>query len=465
MKIAIIGAAGIRTPLIVQALVHRQARLGLSDLSLMDIDGERLELIGAVIDAAATRANGGKPLPFRLSRTTDPHQALQQADYVVTTFRVGGIESRLVDERIPVSHGLLGQETTGPGGFAMGLRSIGVILDYVRLMGECCPNAWLINFANPAGMLAQAVWSVSSWRRVVGICDAPASMARMAAALLDAPIHEIFLEYFGLNHLGWVRSVWHGGRDHLPAILQLIRRVGRLPGLPFDPQFLTTLGLIPNEYLFYYYSNAQAVQNILASNGTRAERIAASTSRLFDDLRRCRETNAPDALLATYHAYLDERGRNYMKSETGFDIHDLGRLEPQLAHRVALAVGGEGYAGVALDLIEGLSGRWPHVMYLNLPNQGAVAGMGHDDVVEVPAFVNRELIRPLALDAPPSHCLGLMQQVKDYERMTLSAAVQGSYPLALQALGMHPLVRDHAKAKTILDEYIQGHGAYFPELR
>ena len=462
MKISIIGAAGVRTPLIVQAIAQRQERLGLEELALMDIDGERLDVIGAVMDAAIA-AQGQERLRFRLSRTTDARQALLGADYVITTFRVGGIESRIIDERVPLGLGILGQETTGPGGFAMGLRSIPVILDYVRLMGECCPQAWLVNFANPAGMLAEAIIRSGRWERVAGICDAPSSMQRVAAALVDASVEEVYLDYFGLNHLGWVRSVQHHGVDLLPQFIALLQQAGSLPGLPFDPQFIARLGMIPNEYLYYYYHAAQAVKNILAAGQTRGERIAAANLRLFADLRRCWTAEDPQALLRTYFDYLDERGRTYMAAETGLD-HSPETLGADLAARFAQALGGEGYAGVALDLIEALSGGAPRLMILNIPNRGAIQCMQAQDVVEIPAYVGRDLVRPMAVGSIPAHPLGLMEQVKAYEQLTIQAAVEGSYDLALQALAVHPLVRDLESARLILDGYIQGHGAYFPAL-
>jgi 6-phospho-beta-glucosidase len=463
MKIAVIGAAGVRTPLIVQAMARRQERLGLDELSLMDIDGQRLELIGSVIDAAIAQAGAGRPLNFHITRTTDPRQALQSADYVITTFRVGGIESRVIDERVPLSYGVLGQETTGPGGFAMGLRSIPVILDYVQLMRQVCPQAWLINFANPAGMLAEAVWRIAQWERVVGICDAPSGMARVAAALAGAPVDEVYLDYFGLNHLGWLRSVRYAGQDLVPQFLQTFQQVGELPGLPFDGQFLATLGMIPNEYLYYYYSASQAVQNILAAGQTRGERIAVYNRQLFDDLRRLKAASDPAGMLSCYQAYLDERGRTYMADETG-SSHDPSQLKAGLADQIARGLSGEGYAGVALDLIEALSGGQPRLMVLNIPNRDAIHGMGSDDVVEIPAYAGHDLLHPLAVGSVPSHPLGLMQQVKVYEQLAIQAAVQGSYALALQALVVHPLVHDYARAKAILEGYIAAHGANFPRL-
>ena len=455
MKIAILGAAGVRTPLIVQAMIARQARMGLTDLALMDIDGERLDLIAALTAPLEHRAQ----MKFRITRTTDARAALSGADFVITTFRVGGIESRMIDERVPLNHGVLGQETTGPGGFAMALRTIPVLLDYVEMMREVCPAAWLINFANPAGLLAEAVTRVAGWPRAVGICDAPSEMRRVAAAVIGAPADDIYLDYFGLNHLGWIRSILHNGRDHLPELIEMLRAAGGMPGLPFDIDLIASLGMIPNEYLYYYYSNTQAVQNILTAGHSRGEHIAALNQRLFTDLRRLRAEEDVDGMLAAYRTYLEQRGQTYMVDETG-QGHDLSQLDPAMVE----ALSGEGYAGVALELMEALIGARPRQTIVNVPNRGSIHGMADDDVVEIPAFVGRDLIRPLAVGRIPDHCLGLLKQVKAYERLTIEAAVAGSYSTALLALSTHPLVRDRATAKIILDEYRAKHGSFFPAL-
>jgi 6-phospho-beta-glucosidase len=332
-------------------------------------------------------------------------------------------------------------------------------------MRRLCPQAWLINFANPAGMLAEAALQAGGWERVVGICDAPRSMARVAAAAIGAPPHEIYLDYFGLNHLGWIRSVLFKGRDHLPDLLETIRGLGGgIPGLPFDPQFLDSLGMIPNEYLYYYYESAQAVKNILSAGPSRGERIAAANQALLADLRRLRLEGDLAGMQAAYAAYLEQRGVTYMVNETQHAQSAHG-LNPQAAGLVrAIQSGSEGYAGVALDLIEALSGSQPGTLIVNIANRGAIEGMHPDEVVEIPALVARDLVRPLAVGSIPSHCLGLMRMVKDYEQLTISAAVEGSYARALQALASHPLVRDRHAARQILDGYIQHHGAIFPPL-
>jgi 6-phospho-beta-glucosidase len=454
MKIAILGAASVRAPLMLKAILKRQARLGLTDLALMDLDGDRLGLIGKLTASLETGA------AFRITRTTDARAALAGADYVITTFRVGGMEARVVDERVPLRRGVLGQETTGPGGFAMALRSIPVLLDYVTQMRELCPAAWLVNFANPAGLLTEAVTRLAGWPRVVGICDAPSAMGRVAAALLGAQPDDVFLDYFGLNHLGWLRAVNYGGQDCLPQLIQSLKKAGGLPGLPFAPDFIAGLGMIPNEYLFYYYATRQAVDNLLRAPQTRGEQLAEANRRLFEALRQLDAQANPEETLAVYEAYLSGREQTYMERETGTG-HDLAQADPRLAQAVS---SDDGYAGVALNVIEALAGKAPRQMILNVPNAGAIPALPDDAVVEIPAWVSRQTVRPMAVQPLPLHCLGLMQQVKAYERLTLDAAREGSYSAAVMALALHPLVPDYATAKAMVDDYRRELGALLPAL-
>jgi 6-phospho-beta-glucosidase len=457
MKLTIIGAGGMRTPLIVAAIIKRQERLGIDELALMDIDVDHLEIMGALTSFSEKDAR------FKITRTADRRAALENSDFVITTFRVGGMESRVIDEQVPLKLGILGQETTGPGGFAMGLRSIPVLLDYISLMKQVCPQAWLIDFANPAGMLTEALVRVAHWKRVAGICDAPASMHRVAAAVLGVPINEVFLDYFGLNHLGWVRSIQHKGKDYLPELIRMEQAQGSIPGMPIDAGMIAALGMIPNEYLFYYYYAKQAVRNILEAEQSRGEQLAHLNQQLFAELKRLWKSKEPkkvDKMQACYQDYMADRGESYMLTETRQEQH-LEKIDPGLLQ----ALTGEGYAGVALDLIEGLVGNTPVRMILNLPNQGSLQAMEPEDVVEVPALVGHEQVRPLAVGEVPPACLGLMKQVKAYERLTIEAAVEHSYAKALLALTIHPLVMDRTLAKHILDEYREKHKAFFPELK
>lgn len=451
MKIAIIGAAGVRTPLIVSAMARRQAQLGLTELALMDIDGPQLDLIAGLLPPAPG---------FAVTTTVAAAEALAAADFVITTFRVGGIAARVVDETVPLRYGVLGQETTGPGGFAMALRSIPVLLGYIDLMRQHCSQAWLINFANPAGLMAEAALRLGVWPRTVGICDAPESMLRVAAAILQAPPAEVYLDYFGLNHLGWVRGVHHEGRDHLPRLIDMLRAAGGMPGLPFAPDFIESLGMIPNEYLFYYYHREQAVDNLRHAGITRGEQLLALNNALFETLARLAEQGDVDGMRRAHGNYLHHREHTYMACETG-SAHDLTTVDPALA----AAMVGEGYAGIALDVIEALSGGGPRHIVLNVPNAGAIPAMERDAVVEIPAYVSKGSVRPLSVDEVPSEQLGLMLQVKAYERLTIAALAGRSRRVALHALAVHPLVQDAGLAERIFDDYAAGHGALFPSLR
>lgn len=461
MKIAVIGGGGVRTPLIVEAMARRAERLGLAELALMDIDGPRLELIAQLLP---------KDTPFRLTPTTDAREALTGAAYVITTFRVGGIASRVVDETVPLGYGVLGQETTGPGGFAMALRSIPVLLGYVELMREVCPDAWLVNFANPAGLLAEAALRLGGWRRTVGICDAPEGMARVAAAVLGADPREVYLDYFGLNHLGWIRSVIYRGVDHLPRLIGLIRQLGGMPGLPFGADFIASLGMIPNEYLFYYYYARQAVDNLRKAGATRGQQLVALNDAFFDRLAWLADEGNLEGMKQAHAVYLRERGESYMVRETGSAGFGGAHQMPDLGPAFAAALEGEGYAGIALDVIEGLSGRAAtggagRHMVVNVPNDHAISQMAEDAVLEIPAYISRDLIRPLSVRPVPAEQLALMQSVKAYERMTIETARSGSRLAAVHALTIHPLVRDAQLAARILDGYIEGHGNLFPELK
>lgn len=453
MKIAILGAGGIRLPLLYSALIDRADALGLKDLSLMDVDADRLSLMLAV----ARARRGTEPASVQVRPTVDLDQALDGATFVITTFRVGDMRGRVADERIPLAHGLLGQETTGAGGFAMAMRTVPVLRQVLGRMRSLCPEAWLVNFANPSGLLAEAA-RAAGWERSVGICDAPSTMQSLAAHLLDVPDSEVYLDYFGLNHLGWVRRVLHRGEDFLPTFLSMIRAAGGFPGLSFEPELLSALGMIPNEYLAYYYYAHQSLEEQRSSRQTRGEYLLELNAGLLGELSTLHAAGDSAGMLDRYQAYLTQRSESYIRrtDDPGGQVSLPAGTESS---------GGGGYAGVAFDLIEGLRGGSPRIMVLNVPNQGAVQGMAPDEVVEVPVLVTANALRPMAVGEIPGHALGLMQQVKAFERLTIEAAVEGSLRKALTALTLHPLVADAVKARLVLDEFRRAHAGTFPQLQ
>lgn len=458
MKLTVLGAGGARTPLVIQSILAAQQRLALRQVCLMDVDGERLDLMRR---ASAARL-AAEPPAFDLDWTTEAARAIEGADVIVTTFRVGLMASRVIDEQVPLRYGVLGQETTGPGGFAMALRTIPVLLDYLEQIRRRAPQAWLLNFTNPAGILTEVATRVAGFERAVGICDNPAAMVRAAAAFLGVEPARLLPEYYGLNHLGWLRALYLDGVDQVPHLLQVLRAAGgRVPGLPFEPDFVEALGAIPNEYLLFFYEPRQTVDNLLRAGQSRAQQIEPFNDELYASLRRIRDEEAdPAQIEAAYAAYLRQRHATYMSLETGEAAHAAqAEAEPD-----PLAAGAEGYSGVALGLIEALVSDRPRPLVLNVPNRGAVPGMAEDDVVEVTCYAGQGVVRPLALGSVPDHTLGLMKSVKAYERLTIQAAVEGSRARALQALALHPLVPSYEIAGRILDDYIAQHGEHFPRL-
>ena len=281
MKLTFIGAGGVRTPLVIQSVLAYQNRLPLDTVCMMDIDAERLELMK--LACKPRLANGAK---FNIEWTTDAKKAISGADFIVTTFREGSLESRVIDEQVPLKYGVLGQETTGPGGFAMALRTVPVILKYVEMIKKWAPNAWLLNFTNPAGILTEAITRVAGFEHAVGICDNPSAMLRAAAGFLKVEQEKLFPEYYGINHLGWMRGLYLNGRNMIPDMIRAIKESGEfLEHFPFDIHEIEALGTIPNEYVYFYYYPRKAVDNLLKSGQSRALQILPFNQELYASLQ------------------------------------------------------------------------------------------------------------------------------------------------------------------------------------
>lgn len=450
MKITVLGAGSFRSPLLLNALHQRQKELNLTGLALMDTDVERADTMLQLARAAEPSLLEGVPIQV----TDQKEAALSGASFVLTTFRPGGMQARIIDETIPLQYDTLGQETTGPGGFSMSLRSIPALLEYITIMQQVCPKAWLVNFANPSGLLTEAVHQLSGWTRMVGICDAPSSMKTFAARFLKVPEDEVFLDYYGLNHLGWVRKVLVGGDDILPGFMEGVRNGLRIPGLPFSARLLSQLGLVPNEYLVFYYKNREVVRAIKEHGKTRGEELLAQNQGMYSRVQAALAAGDPAAALEAYRQYLQCRWRSYMATESGADHTPGSEVDlNQLAQ--------EGYTAVALDLIEALCGKKTRVLTVNVINQGAIEGMDERSIVEVPAVVSHNCICPLAVGAVKAETLELMQRVKNYENLAIQAVKSGSFTAGKAALRAHPLVRDGETAELILRGYQQSFGKEF----
>ena len=435
-KIAMIGGGGVRTPLLVHGLAQAQRVVEAEELALFDIDLERAETM-ANIGREIVRNQGGG---FRISTYGKLEDAVRGAEFVVNSVRVGGMAGRARDERIAIEHGLAGQETTGPGGAAMALRTIPVTLDHARTVERVAPDAWFINFTNPAGLITQALKSHTALR-VIGICDTPAELFHGIATALGEPFGEVEFDYAGLNHLGWVRRVRVRGEEVIDRLLDDEAALRRLyPAALFDPALIQTLRLIPSEYLFFYYSQRRAHENERRAGASRGGELEKLNAELFDRLK----TQTPAQALAIYRQYLLRRNASYMKIEAeAGSAFAAGGADDDPFEAVT------GYHKIALEVITALLSDEPKTVVLNVTNQGAIEDLADDDVVEVPCRIDRRGAVPQRAGALPESVRGLVLAVKAYERTAIRAAVEKSARLAELAMLEYPIIGQWELARSL----------------
>lgn len=441
MKLAILGGGGFRTPYVWQALIRDQGSPRVTEVALYDVDEARLATVTTILEQLAV---GFTDVPT-LRTHTELEPALQGADFVFAAIRVGGVEQRCCDEHVALELNVLGQETTGPGGIAYALRTVPVMLDIAETIRRVAPNAYFLNFTNPAGIITEALQSVLG-DRALGICDTPSGLGRRVAGVLGYDHTRIQMDYVGLNHLGWMRRVLVDGVDVLPVLLADGERLDRMEEAQiFGSDWLHALGVIPNEYLYYYYFNRDAVRRIIESPQTRGDFLLETQGRFF-----ATAAADPDAAARLWTAAVDERGASYMAEAKG-GIQGAPAVESERETDPAHL----GYAGVALGVMTAISRDERRTMILNVRNRGTITGLPDDAVVEVPAMVDSNGVHPLTLDTQPDmHQLGLMQQVKAVERHTISAATSGSMSEALKAFALHPLVDSVTVARQLLAGYL-----------
>ncbi|BCW49287.1 6-phospho-beta-glucosidase [Arthrobacter sp. StoSoilB13] len=454
MRLMIAGGGGFRVPLVYRALCTGPFAGLVHEVVLYDVDPARLAAIQAVLRDMPT-PEGSRPA---VVISTDLGQALTGTDKVFAAIRPGGTAGRIADERVALDLGLLGQETTGAGGISYALRSIPHMLELAGGMRHYCPDAWLINFTNPAGMVTEALVPELG-RKVIGICDSAGGLVQRAARAAGSPLQEGTLDgvgYVGLNHLGWLYKLAPDGRDLLPELLSDRGALEKLEeGRLFGQHILEKLGCLPNEYLYYYYQTEQATEAILKQRETRGASIHQQQSSLYPSL-----VEASNAY-AMWDAARRSREEGYLAEAR---THGEHRDEEDLA--------GGGYERVALSVMRALSGGGTAQLILNVPNspvagssaheaEVAVPGLPEDAVVEVPCEVTPDGALPLAQERPGGQFLTLMQHVKEVERLTIRAVRDGDREAALQAFAAHPLVGSASLGAQLLD----GYEAAFPELR
>jgi 6-phospho-beta-glucosidase len=426
VRLVYIGGGSTRAPGTVAALVERAAGFAGSEVVLVDLDSERLE----VVRRLAERMAAARGADVRVSVTTDRAVALDAADVVLTSFRPGGFEARYLDESIPLAHGVIGQETQGPGGFFMALRSIAVMRDIVADMERLCPNAWLVNYTNPVNIVSEAVTHHSPIR-CVSLCEGPitfpSGMAR-AAGLDPEPLDAVLV---GVNHTGWTVRHEYDGADVMPLIEEADARRRASPE-PLDRtarmlHLAATMGALPSAYLYYYYFHEEAVAEARARGQTRAQEIMAEVADYWRHYTEQAEADEP---------ILDpDRSRG-------------GILELELA----------------IDVIDALVNDRGQVWPVNVPNAGgALAGFPEDLVVEVPGRVSAAGIQPIAQPPLPRQVRGLIQALGEYQALTAEAAWSGNRRDGIRALASNPLVRTLPMAETLYDEMANAHRAYLPD--
>jgi 6-phospho-beta-glucosidase len=406
-------------------------------------------------------------VPGAVTVTADPAEAFTGADYVFSAIRVGGDRGRVIDEQVALRRGIVGQETTGPGGGAMALRTIPVVLSYCELLSQCAPKAVLINFTNPAGLITQAI-SAQGKVTAVGVCDTPSSVIHGLASFASAEGGRFAARYAGLNHLGWVTSFEVDGTEMMPEFLARfdeLQAFDRHFGM-FDADVVRRVGAIPTEYVYYYYDERRYIDGVARAGSSRGQDVLALNEELLTAIAAGFSEGGVAAAWSAYAGLLGVRRDTYMRTDTEGD-------SGQAAARAARAARGPvpieaqeigGYEGLALRVIDGLSGRRPGEVIVNLPGGDTLGFLDPDDVVEVPARVDSDGLTPIGHAELPRSARALVEAVKEYERGIVAAAMSGDASLAAVALAQHPLVPGITAARELLADYIDQHGEHLAYL-
>jgi 6-phospho-beta-glucosidase len=414
MKLVLVGAGSSYTPELIDGLIQHYDVLPFDKVALMDIDAERLEILAALGRRMITRAG----LPVTVTHTTDRKEALANADFVNCLIRVGGMAARIQDERIPLRYGVMGQETTGPGGMMKALRTIPVMLSLAKDMVEICPDAWLINYTNPSGIIAEALGRYARVR-FVGLCSGPKEWSARILQRMGISADRATVDWLGLNHLGFAVRITVDGRDETQRAIEAVADHWAVDG-----DWIRTLGAIPASYLQYYYHHDRLVEAALQpDHRTRGEVVQDIEADLL---------------------------RQYADPELD--------KKPELLQKR----GGGGYSDVAFATMQAIAHNTGDRQIVQVLNRGALDGLPDDASVEVPCVLDQTGPHPIRIGEIPIQIRGLIQAVKVYEQLTVEAAVRGSRSIALQALMAHPLTPDWTTTSALLDELLMANQTWIP---
>jgi 6-phospho-beta-glucosidase len=463
MKLAILGGGGVRMPAFVRAVLASRAGT-FDEICLFEPDSMRRDTICRL--AAELAVMLGHPGVVRIS--PDAAEAFTGADYVFSAIRVGGDRGRVIDEEVALRRGIVGQETTGPGGCAMALRTIPVVLSYCELLSRCSPDAVLINFTNPAGLITQAI-SAQRKVRAIGVCDTPGGTIEHLAGFLGEESDGVSGCYAGLNHLGWVCSLPAGGRERIGELLARFEELQRFDHrfAAFDPALVRRVGAIPTEYVYYFYDSRRYLDGVARAGVSRGQDVLRLNEELLACLASAFADGGVHAAWSAYDKLMGVRRDTYMRTDMQGDSGQgeaRTRREAAGAADIGAALVG-GYEGLALRVIDGLAGRGARDVIVNTRNDASMSFLDSDDIVEVPARVDADGLTPLAVPELPRSARALVTQVKEYERGIVEAAMTGDAGLAGVALSQHPLVPGISAARELIGEYRERHGRHLTYLR
>jgi len=423
LKIAIIGAGSTYTPELMEGIIKRKDSLPLHELALMDIDDRKLEIVGGLCERMTAAAG----LNCQVIKTKDLDEALRGADFVLGQIRVGKLPARVLDEQIPLKYGLIGQETCGIGGFFKAMRTIPVMLDIAKSMEELCPDAWLINFSNPAGIITEAILNHTNVK-MLGLCNVPYNMNKSIRETMELPNAE--LTYVGLNHLSWVTAIEQDGKDYLKTALEMglnSETMKNIPSTGFSKELVQLVGAIPSSYLEYYYFKDKKLKLLKDAELSRGEKCMQIEEELLDIYSNAELHSKPELLSSR---------------------------------------GGANYSEVAISLVDAIFNDKQEKHVVNLLNNGALPFMEDSDAIEVTAVIGKDGAKPIAVsDFDNQHIIDYMRMVKAYERETVAAAVEGSEAAAMRALMMNPLVGDYQTAHDCFHELKEAHKDYLPQFK
>ncbi|WP_188455026.1 6-phospho-beta-glucosidase [Virgibacillus oceani] len=430
LKLVIVGGGSSYTPEIIEGIIRRHDSFPVTEIVLVDVEmgKEKLEIIGKLALRMIEKANQS----IKLSWTLDREKALENADFVSTQIRVGGLDSRAKDEQIPLSHGFIGQETNGAGGIFKAFRTIPVLMELAEDVHRICPDAWIINFTNPAGIVTEALLKHSAHKKVIGVCNIPYNMRHSTAEMLDAAPEDVKIEFVGMNHFVFGKKVYVKGIDRTADVLQKL-----VDGLDYSPanivnlgwtkEFIDSLKLLPNPYHQYYFQTKDVLEKDLKAyeeHGIRAEVVQGLEESLFAIYKNPELREKPKEL--------EKRG-------------------------------GAFYSEVACSLMDSIYNNREDIQTVNTLNNGAIPDLPDDAVIEVNCVITKHGPRPLTVGPLPHTVKGIIYQMKAFEELVIRASITGDYNDAYAAFVMNPLIADEKRSKAMLDELLEAHKTYLPQ--